>query len=83
MTQFLSGFLMAMCLVAALFFLKAWRQTRDQLFLMFGIAFWLMSLERVLLSVTRLSGEDEAANYLLRLAAFALIAWAIVRKNRD
>jgi hypothetical protein len=81
-TQFLSGFLMAMCLVAAMLFLKAWRDTRDQLFLMFGIAFWLMSLERVMLTVLRLKGEAEMPVYVLRLAAFALIAVAILLKNR-
>jgi hypothetical protein len=81
MDLFLSGALFAFSLVAAMQFFRAWRQTGDRLFMMFGLAFWLLSLERVLLAMHRLQGEDRPAIYLVRLFAFLLISFAILQKN--
>src|SRR5262245_60048104 len=36
---------------AGLFFFRFWRDTRDRLFLLFGTAFWLLSLTWVLLAL--------------------------------
>jgi hypothetical protein len=69
--------------VAALFFLRFWRQTRDHLFLLFSLAFGVEALTRVGLGLSQLSSEDEPLFYLGRLATFALILIAIVRKNRS
>ena len=40
--EFMLGSLVMACLVAGLFFLRFWRKTRDRLFLMFAIAFWIL-----------------------------------------
>lgn len=69
--------------VAGLFFLRFWRDTRDQLFLSFSVAFWLFALNQALVTVSGLARDDASWFYLLRLAGFALIILAIVRKNRQ
>jgi low temperature requirement protein LtrA len=81
--EFLSGATAMGCLVAAGFFLRFWRETRDRLFLFFAIAFAIMAVSRTLLSLMHLSAENEPYLYLLRLAAFVVIAFAIVDKNRQ
>jgi Family of unknown function (DUF5985) len=72
---------MASC-IAALFFLRFWRQTRDSFFLYFAGAFALDALTRFVLSAADLSEETEPLIYLARLVTFCLIIVAIVRKNR-
>jgi uncharacterized membrane protein HdeD (DUF308 family) len=72
---------MASC-VAALFFLRFWRQTRDSFFLYFAAAFALDAATRFVLSAADLSEETEPLVYLARLVTFCLIIIAIVRKNR-
>jgi hypothetical protein len=67
--------------VAGLFFLRFWRQTRDPLFLVFALAFWVLAGIRLILAA---AGEDSEAHtllYLLRLAAFGMILLAILYKN--
>ncbi len=68
--------------VAALFFLRFWRQTRDSFFLLFSIAFAFDAITRVLLGMSRASGEEEPLFYAARLVTFGLIIIAIVQKNR-
>lgn len=68
--------------IAALFFLRFWTRTGDRLFLVFAIAFLLLVFNAVLVVVGNVPREDRAPLYLLRLAAFALIIWAIVQKSR-
>lgn len=82
MIDLLSGILIALDAVAGLFFLKFWRASRDRLFAMFGAAFFILAIQRLLLSVTRSVFEDQAAFYTLRLLAFVIIIVAIVDKNR-
>lgn len=67
--------------VAGLFFLRFWRQTRDRLFLIFAIAFWLLGLQRLALALSADLVEAHTGLYLLRLFAFLLILLAIVDKN--
>lgn len=84
MYWFLSGATMLGCAVASLFFFKFWKKTRDRLFMFFGVAFAILSVERiVLLLMSERSGESNAAIYLMRLSAFALIIISIVDKNRQ
>lgn len=81
---FLSGAIMLGCGVASMFFFKFWKKTHDRLFLFFGVAFVILSIERiVLLLMSEQSGESNAAIYLMRLLAFALIITSIVDKNRQ
>jgi hypothetical protein len=68
--------------VAALFFLKFWRQTRDRFFLFFSIAFGLDAVTRFVLGMTEPSNETEPLFYIARLITFGLIIVAIIQKNR-
>lgn len=67
--------------VAALFFLRYWRKTRDALFLLFALAFAVDAMTRVALGLGG-GGEQEPLFYLARLVTFALILVAIIQKNR-
>lgn len=79
MTEFLFGAITMGLVVAGLFFAKFWRRSRDPLFALFALAFWLLAINQAL--VLAVPQEERSFIYLLRLAAFALIAWAIVQKN--
>jgi hypothetical protein len=68
--------------VAGLFFLRFWHDTRDRLFLIFAWAFWILGVQRLALVLTRDMLETHTGLYLVRLAAFLLILYAIVDKNR-
>jgi hypothetical protein len=76
-----SGAIVMAYWVAGLFFLRYWRDTRDRLFLVFAVAFWMLGLQRLLINLVDVAAEDQAAFYLLRLAAFLLIIWGVVEKN--
>jgi len=82
MTQLISGALVMGYGVSALFFLRFWKGTRDRLFLVFSVAFLILALQRVALSLAARSGDAPVLFYGLRLLAFLLILWAIVDKNR-
>ena len=68
--------------IAALFFLRFWRQTRDTLFLLFSLAFAVDALTRLALGLGNISDEQEPLVYIARLVTFALIIIAIINKNR-
>jgi hypothetical protein len=82
LTLFLSGAVVAGCLLAALFFLRFWKRTRDGLFLAFASAFFLLGFGQALLALAHVPDEERSWLYLIRLLAFALILAAIIRKNR-
>ncbi|HUJ14000.1 MAG TPA: DUF5985 family protein [Thermoanaerobaculia bacterium] len=75
---FLSGLLTAMYAIAALYFLRFWRESADRLFAFFAGAFALLAVQRMLL----LAYPDMVWLYLIRLIAFLLIIAAIADKNR-
>jgi hypothetical protein len=75
---FVSGVLCLGYVVAALFFLRFWRDTRDRLFVFFGIAFAMLAVHRVLLTLV---DAPDLLGYGLRLLAFLLILAAILDKN--
>lgn len=85
MNQVLSGVIIAGYAAAGLFFLRFWRETRDRLFAIFATAFWLLCIQRILLSVRYavVSDENAAYIYLVRLLAFVLIIVGILDKNRS
>jgi hypothetical protein len=68
--------------IAALFFLRFWKQTSDRLFLLFSLAFAVDAVGRVLLALGNVSDEQEPLIYMARFFTFALILLAIVNKNR-
>lgn len=81
--QFLSGAAMFGAWAGGVFFLRFWTRTRDRLFLIFGLAFWIIALERLVMMFVGDPGrEDHSMVYLIRLVAFVLILWAIIDKNR-
>lgn len=81
--EFLSGMLVAALMIAALFFLRFWRRTRDPLFLSFAGAFLLLGIGQSLLALIDLAKEDRSWIYLVRLTAFMLILAGIYGKNRS
>lgn len=82
MTEVASGMLVAGYLFAALFFARFWTQSRDRLFALFAAAFVLLAIQRLALSLSGAPVEEQTIFYLLRLIAFAIIAFAIIDKNR-
>lgn len=78
---FVSGLITAGYTVAGVFFLSFWRRTKDSLFAVFAVAFWLMALNQALPVVLGIPREEQGGIYLLRAAAFTLIILAILRKN--
>jgi hypothetical protein len=85
MTHDLNIFMWGLCVmasaVAGTFFLRFWRKTHDRLFLIFALAFWLLGINWLALTLTR-ADELHTYLYLTRLAAFILIIFGIVDKNR-
>jgi hypothetical protein len=82
LNSFLYGATAMASLVAGLFFLRFWRDTRDRFFLYFAVAFGVEGLNRSVLGLSTVSKETEPFFYLIRLLAFLLILAAIVDKNR-
>ena len=82
METFLHGAAAANCGFIGLFFLRFWRQSRDTLFLSFALAFLILGVKRTVLGVWPFATEWREYVYLLRLAAFCLIIYGIVDKNR-
>jgi uncharacterized membrane protein HdeD (DUF308 family) len=82
MYQLISGAVMMGSWVAALFFFRFWRKSRDPLFYIFGLAFILMGCERMILGFKSSPNEAELEFYLIRISAFFLIIIGIIQKNR-
>jgi hypothetical protein len=78
---FVSGATTMGFFAAALFFLRFWRNTGEELFASFALAFALLGIGHVLLAIGGWPEEERSWLYLIRLAAYLLIFFAIVRKN--
>jgi hypothetical protein len=70
------------CCVIAVTFWRSWMATRDRLFAIFAVAFFVFAINRVVLTVLDENNEGRTIVYLVRFLAFALIAVAILDKNR-
>ena len=81
-SSMLSGAVSVAWLIAGLFFLRFWRQTRDPFFLYFTAAFWLEAASRVVAAFLLSTSEDEPILYLVRLISYGLVIVAIWQKNR-
>ena len=79
MSEFFAGGAMVASLGVALYFLRFYRRTGDRLFAVFAVAFVVFAVNRALLEIV----DDETATwvYLLRLATFLAILYAIADKN--
>ena len=82
MNQFLRGALVMGCVVAAVLFLRCWRDSRDKLFLAFMFAFMALALHWAILALAGAPTETEHYFYITRFVAFSVIAIAIVERNR-
>lgn len=82
MNQLLIGAIAALCVVAGLLFWRYWRGTRDRFFVFLALSFWIEAASRVHIGATRAWNEDAPLDYLVRLAAYGLILFAIWDKNR-
>lgn len=82
MEEFFMGAIAMASVVAALFFLRFWRDTGDRLFLIFAAAFLLLAVTRLGLAMSQVQQEGHTHWYWVRLVAFVLILLAIVDKNR-
>jgi hypothetical protein len=83
LNQTLLGALVMGSFVVGLFFLRFWRRTRDRLFALFALAFWVLGLNWLGLAVLVTTQEQRTIFYVLRLIAFVLILLAIADKNRS
>lgn len=83
MTHFLSGAIMMACWVIGLFFFRFWKKTKDRLFPIFAVAFWMLGVERIVLAILNKENEIYSFVYLIRFMAFVFILWAIIDKNRS
>lgn len=81
MKMFLLGGITIACAVAALFFFRYWRGTHDRFFLWFGLSFLIEAVNRATFALSGARNEEAALYYLIRLASYGLILWAIIEKN--
>lgn len=81
--NFFSGIMFMGCLAAGFFFLKFWRKSNDRLFFCFASSFFLLCIERAVLSYVGIDSEPSPLVYLIRLSSFLLIIYAIIVKNRE
>lgn len=71
------------CLVAAMFFLRFWQQSRDRFFALFAASFFVEAVNRVTLALSPSPNDGAIVLYCVRLLSYLLIVVAIVDKNRD
>ena len=79
---FVQGVVAMGCVVAGMFFLRFWRESRDRLFLFFCAAFWMLGLSYAALGTVAVATEWRVYVFLLRLLAFCIILVGIADKNR-
>lgn len=82
MIDFILGAIALSCVVAAMFFGRYWRDTRDPLFLFFACSFLLEAVNRTLLAFLGSWTEGRPALYLVRLLAYLIIVMGVIHKNR-
>jgi len=81
--QFVWGALAMSTTTAALFFLRFFVTTRDRLFLIFAIAFGVLTLNWVGLAMINPASDIRSYLYAIRLLAFMLFVAGILDKNRQ
>lgn len=78
----INGAVVMACLACALFFVRFWKASRDRLFAFFALAFSVMSLNWMVLTLLQVDDERRHYLYVIRLVSFLLILYAIWDKNR-
>lgn len=79
---FMLGIVVMAAAAIGVFFHRFWRRTRDRLFLVFAVAFWLLAVNWAAQAFVSRDETYYEAIYLLRLLAFGFIIAGIVGKNR-
>lgn len=69
--------------IAALFFWRFWRGSRDRLFLFFAASFCLLAVSWFALAIISPTDESRPYAYAVRLLAFLLMIAAMIDKNRE
>jgi hypothetical protein len=82
LNQMLLGGIAVASLVAALFFVRYWRSTRDRFFLLFALSFGIEALNRIAIGLTQSWSEDAPLHYIVRVLSYGLILVAVWDKNR-
>ena len=82
LNTFLAGAMVMGFGVAAVMFLRFWKRTRELLFLAFAGSFLLLGVTQALLTLADFQDDARSRIYLLRLAAFLLILFAMAWQNR-
>jgi hypothetical protein len=80
--MFLLGGLAMGDLIAAMFFAKYWKTTKDRFFFYFTVSFGVEVVCRYLLMYTTFNSESEPLVYSLRLLSYTIILVGIADKNR-
>ena len=81
LVAFLNGAVTFAYLVAAVYFLRFFRKTRDRFFLSFAAAFFLLMLNLGIATLLGVEDERTGYSYVLRVIGFVLILLAILEKN--
>lgn len=81
MNEFISGTIASASAVAGLYFFRFWWSTRDRFFLYFAASFWIEAANRTALGLLGIAQENEPFVYGVRVVAYGLIVYAVLRKN--
>lgn len=76
-----TGMLSAAFLVAGVFFLRFWRESRDTFFLAFAASFLMEAANHISIAFLPKPNLGSPWNYLVGLCSSVLILAAIVQKN--
>jgi uncharacterized membrane protein HdeD (DUF308 family) len=82
LTPFVLGAIAFGYFLAALFFLRFYRDTKDALFVYFATAFIIEGVNRTLFAASSTPNEARPALYVIRAVAYGLILLGVYRKNR-
>jgi uncharacterized membrane protein HdeD (DUF308 family) len=80
-TAFLLGIISAFSIIAGVFFVRFWRETRDSFFLAFAVFFFVEAGNRIALLFLSRPNEGSPWIYVIRLIALLIILAAILHKN--
>jgi uncharacterized membrane protein HdeD (DUF308 family) len=80
-SAFLLGVIAAFSVIAGVFFVRFWRETRDSFFLAFAVFFFVEAGNRVALLFLSRPNEGSPWIYVIRLVALLIILAAILHKN--
>ena len=68
-------------LIAALFFLRYWKSTKDRFFLYFAVSFFIQGINRLMFLHGGNVTDESSIAYFFRFIAYALILVAVLEKN--